>query len=101
MPGLLHDPKKDDVQMILSKIKGVPSSENSSDAIKAENEQNVEMITSVEDPVDASVAEEAAAQSLMTALSAQDPKGIISAIKDVIELMNLDKDDDLKKLLGK
>ncbi len=86
----MHSPKKDDVQMILGKLKGSSTSENTSDALKAKNEQNVEMMTGQDDQVDSSTAQEAAASSLMAAITAQDPKSIASAIIDLIKLTDLD-----------
>lgn len=90
--GLMHPNKKDDVQMILGKLKGSSTSENSSEAIKAENEKNVELLTSEEDQVDASTAQEAAASSLMAAITAQDPKMMASAIMDLMRLLDLEED---------
>ena len=92
MPGLMHDPKKDDVQMILGKLKGSSTSENSSEAIKASNEKNVELLTSEEDQVDASTAQEAAASSLMAAITANNPKMMASAIMDLMRLLDLEED---------
>lgn len=78
--------------MILGKLKGSSTSENSSDALKAKNEQNVEIMTEPDDMVDSGTAQEAAASSLMAAITAQNPKSIASAIIDLIKLTDLEED---------
>jgi hypothetical protein len=100
MPGLMQPQKKDDITMILGKLKGSSTSENSSEALKAKNEENVEIMTSEDDQVDSSTAQEAAAQSLMSAITAQNPKAIASAIIDLIKLTDLE-DDKLDELMSK
>lgn len=99
MPGLMQPEKKNDVQLILGKLKGSSTSENTSDALKAQNEENMEVLTGGEDDVDASTAQEAAASSLMAAITSQDAKAVASAIIDLINLTDLDKDQ-LKKIVG-
>lgn len=91
MPGLMQPDKKNDVQLILGKLKGASTSENSSEAIKTENEKSVELLTQ-DDQVDSSTAQEAAASSLMAAITAQDPKMMASAIMDLMRLLDLEED---------
>ena len=90
MPGLMHDDKKQDITMILGKLKGASTSENSSEALKAANEESVNLLAGEEDKIDASTAQEAAAVSLMTALDSKNPQSIASAIIDLIKLTNLE-----------
>ena len=90
MPGLMHDDKKQDITMILGKLKGASTSENSSEALKAANEESVNLLAGAEAKIDASTAQEAAAVSLMTALDSKNPQSIASAIIDLIKLTNLE-----------
>lgn len=87
----MHPDKRQDVTMILGKLKDSSTSENSSEALKKANEQSMEKLSGQEDDIDASTAQEAAATSLMNALQSQDTKAIASAIVDLIKLTNLDE----------
>jgi hypothetical protein len=94
----MHSDKKQDITMILGKLKDSSTSENSSEALKAKNEENMEQLSSQEDDINAGTAQEAAATSLMSALESKNPKSIASAIIDLIKLTNLE--DDQEKPVG-
>lgn len=82
--------KKPDVSLILEKI--TKPSENSADAVKKSNEAIAEAPTNeAGDEIDASIAESAAAQSLVNAMQSQDPKAIAAAIKELFEMFSLGK----------
>jgi hypothetical protein len=86
--------KKQDITMILGKLKDSSTSENSSEALKTANEEAMQQMTGQEDDINASTAQEAAATSLMTALESKNPKSIASAIIDLIKLTNLEDEQE-------
>jgi hypothetical protein len=91
MPGLMQPNKRQDVTMILGKLKDSSTSENTSEALKEANENSMEKLTGQEDPITTDTAQEAAATSLMNALESKNTKAIASAIIDLIKLTNLDE----------
>jgi len=90
MPGLMQPNKRQDVTMILGKLKDSSTSENTSEALKAKNAEAVQLITEEDDKITTDTAQEAAATSLMTALESKNPQAIASAIIDLIKLTNLE-----------
>jgi uncharacterized protein len=99
MSGLMQPNKRQDVTMILGKLKDSSTSENSSEALKEANEQSMQKLSGEEDIIDASTAQEAAATSLMSALESKNTKAIASAIVDFIKLTNLEHEQ-LEEISG-
>ena len=91
---MLMLPKKGDaVTTILGKLSGASTSENSSEALKKKNENAMEEIsTEGKDEVNASSALEAASASVMSAFESKDSKALISGLRDIFNLFELEDD---------
>jgi len=93
MPGLMSPKNRQAVQVIMGKLSGASTSENSSEALKKKNEDSMEEVSlESKDEVNNGTAIEAASSSLMSALDAKDSKQMASALMDLFELFDLAKE---------
>lgn len=93
MPGMMTPKNRQSVQVIMKKLAGASTSENSSDAMKANNEDSMETISlENKDEVNSGTAIEAASQSMINALDSKDPKALASAMMDLFQLFDMAED---------
>lgn len=81
------------ITAIMGKLSGASTSENSSEELKKKNENAINEISMEgKDDVDASSALEAASQSMMSAFQSKDNKALVSALRDIFNLFELEDD---------